>query len=65
MRMNIENKRILVFAPHNDDEVLGVGGTIAILSQKEVYVCEVTTSKSVESLKRLRLERRRPMIYWV
>lgn len=37
--------KILVFAPHNDDEVLGVGGTIAKLTNEghEVYVCEVTT----------------------
>lgn len=36
--------RILVFAPHNDDEVLGVGGTMAKLAKQghEVYVCEVT-----------------------
>ena len=36
--------RILVFAPHNDDEVLGVGGTIAKLTSfgHEVYVCEAT-----------------------
>lgn len=55
--MNIENKRILVIAPHNDDEVLGVGGTMAALSKKnELYVCEVTTSKSEESVKRLRSE---------
>ena len=34
--------RILVFAPHNDDEVLGVGGTIAKYAAEghEVYVCE-------------------------
>ena len=37
--------RILIFAPHNDDEVLGVGGTIAkyVKQGHEVYVCEVTT----------------------
>ena len=37
--------RILVFAPHNDDEILGVGGTIAKYAQQghEVYVCEVTS----------------------
>ena len=37
--------RILVFAPHNDDEVLGVGGTIAKYAQNghEVFVCEVTS----------------------
>ena len=36
--------RILVFAPHNDDEVLGVGGTIAKYAKQghEVYICEVT-----------------------
>ena len=35
---------ILVFAPHNDDEVLGVGGTISkyVDSGHSVYVCEVT-----------------------
>jgi len=39
--------RVLIFAPHNDDEVLGVGGTIAKLaaSGNEVFVCEVTTWK--------------------
>lgn len=37
--------RVLVFAPHNDDEVLGVGGTIAKLSIQghEIFVCEVTS----------------------
>ena len=37
--------RILVFAPHNDDEVLGVGGTIAKYAQAghEVFVCEITS----------------------
>lgn len=37
--------RVLVFAPHNDDEVLGVGGTIAKLSKRgdDVFVCEVTS----------------------
>lgn len=35
---------ILVFAPHNDDEILGVGGTIAkyTIQGHDVYVCEVT-----------------------
>ncbi len=37
-------KRILVIAPHADDEVLGVGGTIArnIAEGNEVCVCVVT-----------------------
>ncbi len=37
-------EKILVFAPHNDDEILGVGGTIAkyIRENNEVYVCELT-----------------------
>ncbi len=36
--------RVLVFAPHPDDEVLGCGGTIAkrAASGDEVYVCIVT-----------------------
>lgn len=46
--------KVLVYAPHNDDEVLGVGGTIAkhIANGDEVYVCEVTASL-VESRKQL------------
>ncbi len=37
-------KRILVIAPHADDEVLGVGGTMArnIAEGNQVYVCIVT-----------------------
>ena len=36
---------ILVFAPHNDDEVLGVGGSIRryVLEGNKVFVCEVTS----------------------
>jgi N-acetylglucosamine malate deacetylase 1 len=38
------NNKILIIAPHPDDEVLGVGGTIARLANegKEVYVAIVT-----------------------
>ena len=37
-------KRILVIAPHDDDEILGVGGVMArnIAEGNEVYVCVVT-----------------------
>lgn len=37
-------KKILVIAPHADDEVLGVGGTMAryVAEGKQVYVCIVT-----------------------
>lgn len=50
--------RILIFAPHNDDEVLGVGGTIAkyVSLGHEVFVCEVTKSITEERLKIIRSE---------
>lgn len=37
-------KKVLVFAPHPDDEILGVGGTIIkrIKNGDEVYVCIIT-----------------------
>ncbi len=50
--------KILVFAPHNDDEVLGVGGTIAKYSEKghEVYVCEVTSGPDKDLTNRIKDE---------
>jgi len=50
--------KVLVFAPHNDDEVLGVGGTIAKYVSKghDVYICEVTSSSIEERLKIIRNE---------
>lgn len=51
---------ILVFAPHNDDETLGVGGTIAKLAKAGhcVTVCEVTKGVKVAPLKMIRDEAR-------
>lgn len=42
--------RVLVIAPHPDDEIIGVGGTIAkrVQAGDEVYVCIVT--KGIEPL---------------
>ena len=39
---------VLVFAPHNDDEVLGAGGTIIRYAEAghSVYVCEVTDCRN-------------------
>lgn len=49
---------VLVFAPHNDDEVLGVGGTIAkyVNEGHNVYVCEVTVGKNRERANRIKEE---------
>lgn len=45
IRKHGDTMKVLVFAPHDDDEVLGVGGTMAKYAAEghEVYVCEVTT----------------------
>lgn len=51
--------RVLIFAPHNDDEVLGVGGTIAKYARQghDVFVCEVTAwLENMESTNALRKE---------
>lgn len=50
--------KVLVFAPHNDDEVLGCGGTIALLSSKgyEVTVCEVTSGNNLERVELIKTE---------
>lgn len=44
--------KVLVFAPHNDDEVLGVGGTIRrhVKDGDEVTVCEVTSGPMYRTL---------------
>ncbi len=45
-------KAVLVFAPHNDDELLGAGGTIRRLVKEgyAVTVCEVTSGPSSVTL---------------
>jgi len=50
--------KVLVFTPHNDDEVLGVGGTIAKLSRAghEVCVCEVTGVESNDFFRKVKVE---------
>lgn len=50
--------RVLVFAPHNDDEVLGAGGTIAKYAAEghEVYICEITSGKNKERVVQIRNE---------
>lgn len=43
---------VLVFAPHNDDEVIGVGGTIRkhVLQGHDVTVCEITSGSRYKLL---------------
>lgn len=47
--------KILVIAPHNDDEILGVGGTMAkyVKQGHEVIVCEVTAGDLDDELVQL------------
>lgn len=49
---------ILVFAPHNDDETIGVGGTIAKFARAghRVIVCEVTRGANDGPVKMIRDE---------
>ena len=44
--------RVVVIAPHNDDEILGVGGTMAKMVKQghEVIVCEVTAGDLKEEM---------------
>jgi len=53
--------KVLVFAPHNDDEVLGVGGTMARMAAEghEVYVCEVTSGKNSGRVELIKSEARK------
>lgn len=53
--------KILVFAPHNDDEVLGVGGTIAkhVKEGNEVYICSVTVGKNKDRAENIKQEARK------
>src|SRR5690625_1783583 len=50
--------KVIVFAPHNDDEVLGVGGTIAKHVDKghSVYICVVTSGQDQKRLENIQRE---------
>ena len=47
-------RSVLVFAPHNDDEVLGAGGTLLKLAKEgySITVCEATSGPSSEKLQK-------------
>ncbi|XFA99105.1 PIG-L deacetylase family protein [Candidatus Izemoplasma sp. B36] len=60
---NKEKKRVLVFAPHADDEILGVGGTISKEIKRNssiVYICIITSGDvsmfPEKEIKKVRLE---------
>ena len=51
----MNDMRVVVIAPHNDDEILGVGGTMAkyIKEGYEVIVCEVTAGNLQDEMVQL------------
>lgn len=60
MRFKMQ-ERILVFAPHNDDEIIGLGGTLADFAARghEIAVCEVTSGYNPERVERIKNEARK------
>lgn len=48
--MELNKKRILVFAPHPDDEIIGCGGTLIkeSLNGAKIFICYLTTGEVLE-----------------
>ena len=53
--MILKKKKILIFAAHPDDEVIGCGGTIAKLkkNRNEIFVCFLADGESSRNVKNL------------
>jgi LmbE family N-acetylglucosaminyl deacetylase len=51
---NLQNKTVLVFTPHPDDDVFGAGGTIALLNRNhnKLYVVVYTNDDRVPTIRR-------------
>lgn len=50
--------KILVFAPHNDDETIGMGGTIAKYASMghEIFICEITSDQNLDVAEKIKKE---------
>ena len=59
--------KVVVIAPHNDDEILGVGGTMAKLAKQghEVVVCEVTAGNLDDEIVQLQKREASRLISWI